>query len=186
MSSIEKLNGPNYLVWSLRVKRLLQSHELWDVVEPVTSEGQVGEQALATPGDALAGAPPPSSDFAIRDAKASCLIMDFCDTIPLNLIVSVECARSQWARLRMFYGPSIENLEGLQMAFFNSTAQTRDKGLAQIAAEMKAWRDQIGEVSKEERPTDELMLMALIGIVCRKGEAYRELLRQLRGEVSYD
>ncbi|KFX95711.1 hypothetical protein O988_05680 [Pseudogymnoascus sp. VKM F-3808] len=189
MSSIEKLDGPNYRVWSLRVKRLLQSQGLWDIVEPLPKEGQVGEQALAIPGDAPTVAPAPASDFAIRDAKASCMIMDHCESVPLNLIVSIECARSQWARLRKLYGPSVEKLAGLNRALLAYTLEAGDKEFAQIAGELEALRDQIGGLSEDKRPTEMFMHMVMSDMACKKDEEYRELIDEhLRkeGRIDYE
>jgi hypothetical protein len=105
--------------------------------------------------------------------------MDHCESVPLNLIVSIECARRQWRRLRRIYGPSIEQLAGLEKAFWVSTLQTEGKGFAQIAAELETLRDEIGEASKENRPSETLMRMTLRDIACERGEEYKELLDEL-------
>ncbi|ELR05129.1 hypothetical protein GMDG_07171, partial [Pseudogymnoascus destructans 20631-21] len=132
MTGISKLARPNYRVSSLRVKRLLQSRGLWDVVEPLPKAEKAGEQPQALRGDVPAAAPPPTADFEVRDAQASCLIMELCDPISLDLIVSIECACEQWARLR-FYGPSFGQYQGLREEFGEFAAKAGGKGWVEIA-----------------------------------------------------
>ena len=190
MTGIAKLTGRNYRVWSLQVKRLLQSHGLWDVVEPLPKvpREQAGEQAPAPPSDAPAAAAPPAADFEVRDAKASCLIMELCDPIPLDLIVSIECAREQWARLRTFYGPSFGQYQGLREDFEEFAPTAGGKGWVQIAGELEALQEQIGEVPGGVRPGEEEMTGVLNEVAKGRGGEYGKLAGYLRvkGEYRYE
>lgn len=187
MTGIAKLTGPNYRVWSLRVKRLLQSRGLWDVVEPFPKADKTGEQPQGPRGDVPAVAPPKAADFEIRDAQASCLIMELCDPIPLGLIVSIECARVQWARLRTFYGPSVGQYQGLREEFGEFVAKAGGKGWAQIAGELEGMQRQIGEVPGGVKPGEEEMLGMLNEVAKGKGSKYANLAAYLRvrGEYTY-
>ncbi|OBT66664.1 hypothetical protein VE03_03939 [Pseudogymnoascus sp. 23342-1-I1] len=191
MTDISKLAGPNYRIWSLRVKRLLQSRGLWDVVEPLPKapREQAGEE-IRPPSYAPTAPPPLPADFAVRDAEASCLIMELCDHVPLNLIVSIECARDQWARLRKFYGTSFGQYQGLREEFegFAAKAEAGGKGWAQIVGELEALQGQIGEVPGGVRPREEEMLGVLNQVAKSRGEEYGKLAGHLRvkGEYTYE
>ncbi|KFY32503.1 hypothetical protein V493_00124 [Pseudogymnoascus sp. VKM F-4281 (FW-2241)] len=189
MAEIAKLTGPNYRVWSLRVKRLLQSRGLWDVVEPLPKpEPPVAGSQAPIGADASTVAPPQAADFEIRDAQASCLIMELCDTIPLDLIISIECARSQWARLRRLYGPSFGQYQGLRDDFEEFVAKAGGKGWAQIAGELETLRELIGEVPGGLRLSEVEMLEVLNDIAKGKGGEYGTLAGYLRlkGEYKYE
>ncbi|OBT44450.1 hypothetical protein VE00_05921 [Pseudogymnoascus sp. WSF 3629] len=187
MTGIAKLTGPNYRVWSLRVKRLLQSRGLWDVVEPFPKAETTGEQPQGPRGDVPAAAPSKAADFEIRDAQASCLIMELCDPISLDLIVSIECAQVQWARLRRFYGPSLGQYQGLREEFGEFAAKAGGKGWAQIAGELEGLQRQIGEVPGGVKPGEEEMLGMLNEVAKGKGGKYAKLAAYLRvrGEYTY-
>lgn len=188
MTGIENLTGLNYRVWSLRVKRLLQSRGLWDVVEPFPKAEKTGEQPQGPRGDVPATAPPKAADFEIRDAQASCLIMELCDPIPLNLIVSFECARVQWMRLRNFYGPSLGQYQGLREEFGEFAAKAGGKGWAEIAGQLEGLQRQIREVPGGVKPGVEEMLGVLNEVAKGKGGEYGKLAGYLRlkGEYRYE
>ncbi|OBT71753.1 hypothetical protein VF21_09627 [Pseudogymnoascus sp. 05NY08] len=190
MTGIAKLTGPNYCVWSLRVKRLLQSRGLWDVVDPLPKAEKAekaGEQPQGPRGDVPPAAPPPAADFGVRDAQASCLIMELCDPISLNLIVSIECAQVQWARLRRFYGPSLGQYQGLREEFGEFAAKAGGKGWAEIVGELERLQRQIGEVPGEVKPGEEEMLGVLNEVARGEGGEYGKLAGYLRvkGEYTY-
>ncbi|KFY64063.1 hypothetical protein V496_03496 [Pseudogymnoascus sp. VKM F-4515 (FW-2607)] len=188
MTDISKLDGPNYRIWSLLVKRLLQSRGLWDVVEPLPKapREQAGEQVLA-PRDPPT---PPAADFEVRDAEASCLIMELCGAVPLGLIVSIECARDQWTRLRKFYGPSFGQYQGLRVEFeeFAAKVAWTPKGWAQIIGELEALQERIGEVPGGVRPGAVEMLGVLNQVAKEAGGEYGKLAGYLRlkGEYTYE
>ncbi|OBT59493.1 hypothetical protein VE04_00553 [Pseudogymnoascus sp. 24MN13] len=187
MTGIAKLTGPNYRVWSLRVKRLLQSRGLWDVVEPSPKAEKAGEQPQALRGGVPAAAPSPAADFEVRDAQASCLIMELCDPISLNLIISIECAQVQWVRLWRFYGPSLGQYQGLREEFGEFAAKAGGKGWAEIAGELEGLQRQIGEVPGGVKPGEEEMLGVLNEVARGKGGEYGKLAGYLRlkGEYTY-
>ena len=61
---VPKLTGPNYRPWSLQVKRLLQSLELWGIVDQGVPKGS----KETSTGDE-------SNRIGIKDAKANTIIM---------------------------------------------------------------------------------------------------------------
>ncbi|OBT88788.1 hypothetical protein VE02_03121 [Pseudogymnoascus sp. 03VT05] len=187
MTGIAKLTGPNYHAWSLRVKRLLQSRGLWDVVDPLPKAEKAGEQSQAPRGDVPDAAPSPDTDFEARDAQASCLIMELCDPISLNLIVSIECAQVQWARLRRFYGPSLGQYQGLREAFREFAAKAEGRGWAEIVGELEGLQRQIGEVPGGVKPGEEEMLGVLNEVAKGKGGEYGKLAGypRVKGEYTY-
>lgn len=190
MSAIEKLSGPNYRVWSLRVKRLLQSRGLWDVVDrlPKVEAEQEVEQPLEPPRDAATSAPAPAppADFVVRDAEASCLIMDLCAPGPLDLIVTVECARSQWARLRLFYGPRMGLGQKLRGDFRTFAAQAGGKGILQIVKELDELKWGSGEVQRGGGPNEEEMMEVMKEVALRKGFSFGETFPSLGKRYGYD
>ncbi|KFX95712.1 hypothetical protein O988_05681 [Pseudogymnoascus sp. VKM F-3808] len=183
MAGIEKLTGrTNYRVWSLQMKRLLQSRGLWDIVEPLPQSEQVPKskpgETSATHKDAPLGetptaapAPsPPTADFVIRDAKASCLIMEHCGPAPLDLIAATECARRQWAILRDLYIPSMRAVRQLEQRFENLAEYAGRIRFAQIGAELEGLQKEIGDCGGM-RPTDNDKMRVLREVV--RGREYK-------------
>jgi len=114
---IPKLTGPNYRPWSLQVKRLLQSLELWTVVvlgpqeDPVPTAGpgigreELGisskEVAVGTGSTDSTGGPKGQGDrSALKDAKAATLIMGVCSQHVIQHILLLETAKEQWETLQ--------------------------------------------------------------------------------------
>jgi hypothetical protein len=99
---IPKLAGPNYRPWSLQVKRLLQSLELWTVVDLGPSRVPV---ATATPGmgteegavatGSTEGPKAQGERSDLRDAKAATLIIGVCSQPVIQHILLLEDAKKQ-------------------------------------------------------------------------------------------
>ena len=112
---VPKLTGPNYRPWSLQVKRLLQSLELWEIVVlgvPTAPEGTATPASSSTgkstettgeqgPKDKSTG--DELGRIEIKDARASTIIMGACAQPVLQHILLLKTAKEQWDTLKKLF-----------------------------------------------------------------------------------
>ena len=144
---IPKLTGPNYRPWSLQVKRLLQSLELWSVVDlgpslvPVATAkppetGKEGDSAVATGSTGSTGGPKDGTDSgrgALKDAKAATIIMGVCSQAVLQHILLLESAKEQWDTLKKLFQPVGAQQLSTKLQAFAGYRATEGTTVAEIA-----------------------------------------------------
>jgi hypothetical protein len=169
---VPKLTGPNYRPWSLQVKRLLQSMELWTVVE------------LGVP-MAIGSQEPGGSDkgerTGLQDARAATVIMGACAQPVLQHILLLETAKEQWDTLRKLYGPTgAQQLSTKLQAFAGyPVSVTQGTTVAEAATALSTLQYEIGAIDPQEKPSDSMKIGLLFQALRGLNPLYGPLLLQL-------
>ena len=170
---VPKLTGPNYRPWSLQVKRLLQSLELWEIVvqgvpeTPVATGGQEPKETIT--GD----------KSGIKDAKASTIIMGACAQPVLQHILLLETAKEQWDTLKKLFLPSGAQQLSTKLQSFAGYRPDGDTTVAEIATILSTLQYEIGSIDPKEKPTDSMKIGLLFQALRGLNPLYGPLLLQL-------
>ena len=198
---IAKLTGPNYRPWALQVKRLLQSLELWEVVE----KGPIDPEATGTPGIGTEDLPVASGSTetpegastgtsgrakkttkaeqqarsSLKDAKAATLIMGVCSSTVLQHILLLETAKEQWDMLKRLNAPTGALQLSTKVQAFTGYKASETATIAEIATGLSTLQSEIGSIDPKERPTDSLKIGLFFQAVRGLNPLYSPLILQL-------
>lgn len=165
---VPKLTGPNYRPWSLQVKRLLQSLELWDIVV----QGTKGSEDKPTPGD-------DSGRIEVKDAKASTIIMGACAQPVLQHILLLETAKEQWDTLKKLFLPTGTQQLSTKLQSFAGYRPDGGTTVAEITTTLSTLQYEIGTIDPKEKPTDGMKIGLLFQALRGLNPLYGPLLLQL-------
>jgi hypothetical protein len=173
---IPKLTGPNYRPWSLQVKRLLQSMELWVVVT-------TGPLSTTMTTSTSPESPKPEGDDAsrsdLKDAKAATVIMGVCSQPVLQHILLLESAKEQWDTLKKLYLPTGTQQLSTKLQAFAGYRPTDGTTVSEIATALTTLQYEIGSIDPKEKPTDGMKIGLLFQALRALNTQYGPLLLQL-------
>jgi hypothetical protein len=187
---VPKLTGPNYRPWSLQVRRLLQSMELWTIVElgvpealakPTTGSGSAeASGGRSTRGGSTEIVPEADSGpTLVKDAKAATIIMAACSQPVLQHILLLETAKQQWDMLKELFLPvGAQQLSSKLQAFAGYRA-TEGATVAEIATALTTLQYEIGSIDPKEKPTESMKIGLLFQALRSLNPLYGPLILQL-------
>ena len=184
-----KLTGPNYRIWSIQAKLMLQAQDLWGIVESAPEAPKTDEAATTVSAAAGGEDTEKALKAKAKEAKASFLILSLCGTEPQYSISELETAHEKWEKLKEIYAPVGAQQLGEKLRAFNSyAARSNDVGIAHIIADLDRLQAEIGGISPAQKPSNEAKAAALINVVSMKGQRYDSIISQIEigGITAYD
>lgn len=195
---IPKLTGPNYRPWSIQVKRLLQSLELWQVVnlglpmDPVavgepgigtedvpTATGSTERTGGSTGQESTGTTGVDSARTELKDAKAATLIMGVCSQPVIQHVLLLETAKEQWDTLKKLYAPSGAQQLSTKLQAFAGYRGTEGTTVAEMATALSTLQYEIGAIDPRERPSDSMKIGLLFQALRVLNPLYGPLILQL-------
>jgi Pol polyprotein, beta-barrel domain/Zinc knuckle/Domain of unknown function (DUF4219)/gag-polypeptide of LTR copia-type len=188
---VPKLTGPNYRPWSLQVKRLLQSLELWEIVvqgvpkdpevivTPASSSTRKSTETSGGQGPKDKSTGDELGRIEIKDARASTIIMGACAQPVLQHILLLETAKEQWNTLKKLFLPLGAQQLSTKLQAFAGYRATEGTTVAEIATVLSTLQYEIGAIDPREKPTDSMKIGLLFQALRGLNPLYGPLLLQL-------
>ena len=174
---IAKLTGLNYRPWSVQVQRLLVAQSLWDVVLQGPEDTKKPEQKETE----QSTEPKDPERTAVKDAKASTLIMGYCAQGTLQYILLLETAKEQWEALKTLYQPLGLQQLGTKLRAFTSYIPPKDSAptVTTVATDLTTLQAEIGDIDPKERPSENAKIAVFLRAVRALDPRFDPLILQL-------
>jgi hypothetical protein len=180
---IVKLTGVNYRPWSLQVKRLLQSMELWTVVElgalVATATPATRSKDTVATGSQESGGPDKGNRTGLQDAKAATIIMAACSQPVLQHILLLETAKQQWDTLKELFLPVGAQQLSTKLQAFAGYRAPEGTTVAEIAIALTTLQYEIGSIDPKEKPSNSMKIGLLFQALRGLHPLYGPLILQL-------
>jgi hypothetical protein len=116
---------------------------------------------------------------ALKDFKASTVIMGVCAQQVLQYIAHLDTAKEQWDTLKTLYAPSTQLQLGSKLREFIGYQATEGTTVTEMVTALTTLQMEIGAIDPNERPTDSTKIGVLFQTMRQLNAKYGPLLLQL-------